>query len=145
MSDPSITQATPRIDAHQHYWELAWSDYAWMEGHKAIRRSYGPDDLAPLLREAGIAGTVLVQADATTRETDRLIELARRTPTVLGVVGWVDFAAADAVVQVEQCAQEPLLRGLRPMLELSMIQIGYFNQIRRFCVPWSAWGYASTP
>ena len=24
-----------RIDAHQHYWKLAWSDYTWMQPHKA--------------------------------------------------------------------------------------------------------------
>ena len=107
-----------RIDAHQHYWKLAWSDYTWMQPHKAIQRDYGPEDLAPLLQAAGIGGTVLVQADATERETDRLIELALRTPTVLGIVGWIDFTARDAVAEVERRAQQPLLRGLRPMLEL---------------------------
>jgi L-fuconolactonase len=107
-----------RIDAHQHYWKLAWSEYAWMQPHTAIQRDYGPDDLTPQLQAAGIGATVVVQADATERETDRLIELARRTPTVLGIVGWIDFTAPDAVVQVERRAKEPLLRGLRPMLEL---------------------------
>ena len=107
-----------RIDAHQHYWTLAWSEYAWMRPHEALQRDYGPGDLAPLLRDARIDGTVLVQADATARETDRLIELARQTPSVLGVVGWVDLAAPDAAREVERRAAEPLVRGLRPMLEL---------------------------
>ena len=107
-----------RIDAHQHYWKLAWSDYTWMQPHKAIQHNYGPEDLAPLLQAAGIGGTVLVQADATERETDRLIELARHTPAVLGIVGWIDFTAPDAVAQVERRAEERLVRGLRPMLEL---------------------------
>jgi L-fuconolactonase len=107
-----------RIDAHQHYWKLAWSEYAWMHPHKAIQRDYGPEDLAPLLQAAKIGGTVLVQADATERETDRLIELALHTQTVLGIVGWVDFASPGAVAEVERRAAEPLLCGLRPMLEL---------------------------
>lgn len=109
---------TPRIDAHQHFWQLGRSDYGWMaEPHAAIRRDFMPADLAPLLRSADIAGTVLVQADATARETDFLLEVAASTPNVLGVVGWVDFTAADAVAEVERRAAQPAIRGLRPMLE----------------------------
>lgn len=108
----------PRIDAHQHYWQLDRSDYAWMaEPHAAIRRDFMPVDMAPLLARAGIVGTILVQADATERETDFLLEVAAKTPSVRGVVGWIDFAAHDAVEQVERRASAPALRGLRPMLE----------------------------
>ncbi|WP_341913782.1 amidohydrolase family protein [Ferrovibrio terrae] len=107
-----------RIDAHQHYWQLDRSDYAWMQPqHAAIRRDFLPADLAPLLAAAGVHGTILVQADATARETDFLLEIARTTPSVLGVVGWVDFTAADAVAEVERRAGQAKLRGLRPMLE----------------------------
>lgn len=107
-----------RIDAHQHYWQLDCSDYAWMQPqHAAIRRDFLPADLAPLLAAAGVHGTILVQADATARETDFLLEIARTTPSVFGVVGWVDFTAADAVAEVERRAAEAKLRGLRPMLE----------------------------
>lgn len=113
-----MTALPPRIDAHQHYWQLGRSDYGWMAApHAAIRRDFMPPDLLPLLRTADIAGTVLVQADATVRETDLLIEVAAATPTVLGVVGWVDFMAKDAVAEVERRAAQPPIRGLRPMLE----------------------------
>jgi len=107
-----------RIDAHQHYWQLGRSDYAWMQApHAAIRRDFIPADLAPLLKMAGIGGTVLVQADATARETDFILEIADITPSVLGVVGWIDFTARDAVAQVECRAGQRKLCGLRPMLE----------------------------
>lgn len=107
-----------RIDAHQHYWQLGRSDYAWMQApHAAIMRDFLPADLAPLLKAAGVDGTVLVQADATARETDFMLEIAAATPNVLGVVGWIDFTAADAVAQVEARAGQGKLRGLRPMLE----------------------------
>lgn len=107
-----------RIDAHQHYWQLGRSDYAWMQApHQAIKRDFLPADLAPLLKVAGIDRTVLVQADATARETDFLLEIAASTPNVLGVVGWIDFTATDAVAQVEARAGQAKLRGLRPMLE----------------------------
>lgn len=107
-----------RIDAHQHYWQLGRGDYAWMQPqHAAIRRDFMPPDLAPLLVTAGIDGTILVQADATARETDFLLEIAGATPSVLGVVGWIDFTAVDAVEEVERRAGQTKIRGLRPMLE----------------------------
>jgi L-fuconolactonase len=109
---------TARIDAHQHYWQLGRSDYAWMQPHHAaISRDFLPKDMAPLCATAGVTGTVLVQADATVRETDFMLEIAATTPSVLGVVGWIDFTAPDAVAQVERRAAQAPIRGLRPMLE----------------------------
>lgn len=107
-----------RIDAHQHYWQLGRSDYAWMQpDHAAISRDFLPKDMAPLCATAGVTGTILVQADATARETDFMLEIAATTPSVVGVVGWIDFAAPDAVAQVERRAAQAPIRGLRPMLE----------------------------
>ena len=54
-----------------------------------------PNDLAPLLHEHGIDGTILVQAAPTMDETDFLLQIADETDFVLGVIGWVDFSEAD--------------------------------------------------
>ena len=52
-----------RIDAHQHYWQLARGDYGWLTPRLApIYRDFGPGDLAPHLDAFDIARTVLVQA-----------------------------------------------------------------------------------
>jgi L-fuconolactonase len=84
------------VDAHQHFWDPSRADYPWMTGEAAaLRRRYGPEDLAPLLAEHGVDGTVVVQARASLDETRELLELAAATPFVLGVVGWVDLAAPD--------------------------------------------------
>jgi len=84
------------VDAHQHFWDPSRADYPWMAGEAAaLRRRYGPEDLAPLLAEHGVDGTVVVQARASLDETHELLELAAATPFVLGVVGWVDLTAAD--------------------------------------------------
>lgn len=79
------------VDAHQHFWDPARADYPWMTDD--LRRRYGPEDLAPLLREHGVNGTVVVQARHSLDETRELLDLAAATPFVLGVVGWVDLAA----------------------------------------------------
>ena len=68
---------TARVDAHQHFWRIARGDYHWMGDHVApLLRDFGPEDLEPLLRRAGIGRTVLVQAAATEAETDYLLEIA---------------------------------------------------------------------
>jgi L-fuconolactonase len=80
------------VDAHQHFWDPATADYPWMTDAVApLRRRFGPEDLEPLLLEHGVRGTVLVQARGSLDETRMLLEIAATTPSVLGVVGWVDL------------------------------------------------------
>jgi L-fuconolactonase len=80
------------VDSHQHFWDPASADYPWMSDEVAsLRRRFGPDDLEPVLREHGVAGTVVVQARHSLDETRSLLAIAAETPFVLGVVGWVDL------------------------------------------------------
>ncbi|MDM0034531.1 amidohydrolase family protein [Variovorax sp. J22P271] len=110
-----------RIDAHQHYWSPAHGDYGWLADTPALHaiyRDFGPSDLAPLLDGAGIDGTVLVQAAPSEAETWRLLALAADPASrVRAVVGWTALAAPDAPARIRRLAQQPLLRGLRPMLQ----------------------------
>jgi L-fuconolactonase len=77
------------IDSHQHFWDPDRADYPWMTDE--LRRSYGPEDLKPLLDAHGVHGTIVVQARHSLDETSELLETARTTPFVLGVVGWIDL------------------------------------------------------
>lgn len=106
-----------RIDAHQHYWRIARGDYGWLTPALGpIHRDFTPADLAPALAAGAIDRTILVQAAPTLAETRFLLEVARDTPSVAGVVGWADLAAPDAAGVVADLAHDPLLVGLRPML-----------------------------
>ncbi|MGI9334030.1 MAG: amidohydrolase family protein [Gammaproteobacteria bacterium] len=106
------------IDAHQHFWALDRGDYGWLKPELGtIYRDFGPSDLAPELRRHGIEGTVLVQAAPTLTETRYLLELARHTAFVLGVVGWVDMTARDAPATIAALASDPLTVALRPMIQ----------------------------
>ena len=106
-----------RIDAHQHYWQLARGDYGWLTPELApIYRDFGPADLAPHLDDYDITRTVLVQAAPTEAETHFMLDLAATTPSVAGVVGWVDMEAADAADRIARLARRPKLVGLRPMI-----------------------------
>jgi len=106
------------VDAHQHYWEVARGDYRWLGPHLApLYRDFGPQDLEPELAACGVAGTILVQAADSLAETRYLLALAARTDAVLGVVGWVDLEAPSARAEIAELARDPLLVGIRPMLQ----------------------------
>jgi L-fucono-1,5-lactonase len=109
---------TRAIDAHQHFWSLQRGDYGWLTPRSgSIYRDFGPGDLAPLLQKAGVERTVLVQAAPTEAETRYLLDIAAATSYVAGVVGWVDLAAPNAPDRLVLLAANPLLRGVRPMLQ----------------------------
>ncbi|MCC6409793.1 MAG: amidohydrolase family protein [Planctomycetes bacterium] len=107
-----------RVDAHQHFWQLARGDYRWLTPELTVLyRDFGPADLEPLLARHALDGTILVQAAPTVAETEFLLALAERTPFVLGVVGWLDFDAADATEVLARLARHPKLVGVRPMIQ----------------------------
>ncbi len=106
------------MDAHQHFWTLARGDYRWLTPELApLYRDFGPEDLAPLLARAEVDATVLVQAADSVAETEHLLEIARATPFVAGVVGWVDLERHDAPEELARLASRPKFVGVRPMLQ----------------------------
>jgi L-fuconolactonase len=107
-----------RIDAHQHFWRMDRGDYGWLDAApEVLRRDHLPRDLAPLLARHGIGATILVQAAPTVAETAFLLALAQDSETVAGVVGWADLLAPDAAGAIALMAENPLLVGLRPMVQ----------------------------
>jgi L-fuconolactonase len=107
-----------QIDSHQHFWRPARGDYGWLTPALGpLYRDFAPEHLAPLLRRYGIAGSVLVQAAPTAAETEFMLEIARTTDFVRGVVGWVDLESTTAPAEIDRLADRPKLRGFRPMLQ----------------------------
>ncbi len=98
MSGP----APGRIDAHHHLWDVARRDYPWLDDPACapIRRTFGLDDLTPLLAPHGIGQTVLVQAVDAAAETVDLLEIADGPGAVRGVVGWVDLTGGDVADRI---------------------------------------------
>ncbi|MFM7026277.1 MAG: amidohydrolase family protein [Limnohabitans sp.] len=106
------------IDAHFHCWRLDRGDYGWLTPALApIWRDVTVADWVCRAQAHGIGAGVLVQAAPTEAETSFLLAQADEHAQVLGVVGWVDLLAPDAVARIGQLAQHPKLKGLRPMLQ----------------------------
>jgi|SRR5579862_387734 len=106
------------IDAHQHFWIYNPTEYEWIDDSMAaLRRDFLPEDLQPELQGAGFHGSVAVQARQTLEETHWLLELADRSPLILGVVGWVDLRSPEVGSQLERFAANPKLVGVRHIVQ----------------------------
>lgn len=108
-----------RIDGHQHFWTTQRDDYGWLTPDlELLYRDFAPGDLQPLLNQAGVDHTVLVQAAATVDETRYLLGIAEHHSMVAGVVGWVDMnSPMDAIETLNELAQHPKFVGIRPMIQ----------------------------
>jgi L-fuconolactonase len=106
------------IDAHFHIWQLARGDYGWLTPElKPIYRDVTPQDWRSQAARCNVSRGILVQAAPTEAETAFLLAQAdEQRDAILGVVGWVDMAAADAPTRTDTLASNSLLLGLRPML-----------------------------
>ncbi|PYE50284.1 amidohydrolase family protein [Paenibacillus barcinonensis] len=107
-----------KLDAHQHFWNYNVREYGWIgEEMSVIRRSFLPEDLEPILTEAGVSGCVAVQARQNLEETEWLLELADKHEFIQGVVGWVDLCSEDAAAQLARYASNPWLKGVRHVIQ----------------------------
>jgi L-fuconolactonase len=89
------------VDAHHHFWDPARADYPFLTDElAAIRRRFGPEDLAPLAAQAGIDRTIVVQTRSSLEETREFLATAAGDALIGGVVGWVDLTdpAVDDVI-----------------------------------------------
>jgi L-fuconolactonase len=81
------------IDTHHHFWRTALQEQPWRNpAHTELAADFEPADLAPLLEEAGVEATVLVESVDTPDENDRLAAYATAFPRVAGIVGWLPLS-----------------------------------------------------
>lgn len=107
-----------RIDAHQHYWKIERGDYGWITPElPTLYRDLLPEHLRPSLSRHRIDGTIAVQAAPTVEETEYLLGLAAREPSILGVVGWLDLHDPNHREHYRRMAAHPKFVGFRVMIQ----------------------------
>jgi L-fuconolactonase len=109
-----------RIDAHHHVWELSKYAQTWMTSEESalIGRDFHIVDWGSEAEPLGITRSILVQTVAVRQETLDFLSLAGVTPSIAGVVGWIDADADDIEAQVEALQAHPFssrLVGLRDL------------------------------
>jgi L-fucono-1,5-lactonase len=120
-------EVRPVIDAHQHFWSYGTYQTSWMEAppyagdsaFQPLRRSFGPEDLAPELKAAGVRYTVAIEAADALAENEALLSNARSHEWIAGVVGWVPLANPTEVERaLDACANEPAFVGVRHLVNV---------------------------
>jgi len=107
-----------RVDSHNHFWQLSRGDYSWLtSGLEELYQDFLPEQLAEELATSDVEQTILIQAADTAEETLFLLEIAKNTKFVAGVVGWVNMEDPLAIAQLESLAKNPYFKGIRPMLQ----------------------------
>ncbi len=105
------------IDAHIHFWDMRrQDDILIVRREPSLARQAMPDDLRPLMADAGVNGAVAIQSAPDFGETDHLIEVSARTAEIFGIVGWVDLAADEVRERIRALAARPKIVGVRAML-----------------------------
>jgi L-fuconolactonase len=106
-----------KIDAHQHFWNYDRGEYSWIDECMAsLKRDFLPGDLAELLKQNNIDGTVAVQARQSLVETEWLLRLAENHNFIRGVVGWVELVGSHVESDIARFATNQKLKGLRHVL-----------------------------
>ena len=107
-----------KIDAHQHFWVYDPVRDSWIGDNMAILQDdFMPSHLQPILEHYGFKGSVAVQADQSSTETQFLLDQTEDHPFIKGVVGWVDLQAADLNEQLEAYRKYDKLKGFRHILQ----------------------------
>ncbi len=106
------------IDAHQHFWQYDPVEYDWInQDMQRLQGDFLPQDLMPLLDEANMDGCVAVQARQTEAENEFLLGLAKDSPQVMGVVGWLDLKADNLEEQLDHYQGDAFFKGIRHIVQ----------------------------
>lgn len=109
----------PWLDSHHHLWTLGRverGDYHWMPDEGLLRDDHLPEHLVPGLREAGVGGTIVIQAAQSVDETRFLLDLASQTESILGVTGWAPLDRPEGLATLSDLAGHDYLRAVRSMI-----------------------------
>ena len=102
------------IDAHQHLWRYLPPGPGWMgDGMEVLQRDFLIEDLRSVAAEAGVTGTIVVEAERTLEETEWLSRIAASSDVICGVVGWAPLTTPAAICELEHIASLPKMKAIR--------------------------------
>jgi L-fuconolactonase len=106
------------IDSHQHFWTYNPARHGWIDDNMGVlKRDFLPEELAGELDAAKIGASIAVQADQSEQETLFLLDLATRSRSIAGVVGWIDLASPAIDERLRFFSQFEKLCGFRHVVQ----------------------------
>lgn len=89
------------IDTHIHIWDTGKSTYSWLSGApELLKRTYTIKELETPRKQAGIDAGIFVQADVQLEDSFHMLEVAKRTDWIKGVVSWLPLANTERTDQL---------------------------------------------
>jgi L-fuconolactonase len=104
------------IDTHIHVWDLQQADYPWLKNDTSIlNQTWSIEQLKEGKELAGITAGVLVQASGNAADTELMLDTARKTEWISGVVGWLPLLHTHATQELldEKFLKEKYFKGVR--------------------------------
>ena len=105
------------IDSHHHLWHYSKEKYPWIPEDSPLAQDQLVPELEAVTSEAGVTGTVVVQARQVIEESDWLLSLADQTDRIKAVVGWVPLIGENVSSDLERLAAHPKFKGVRHVLQ----------------------------
>lgn len=106
------------VDAHQHFWNPGRFHYFWMTPDvQGLIRAFLPEHLRPLLSQAGVDCSIVVQAIPSLAEAHWLLDLASANDFIAGVVAWADLTSPNLAKDLDELQVHPKFKGIRHQIE----------------------------
>ncbi len=106
------------LDTHHHLWDLSLRSYDWItelpenESIK-INRNFLINDLDVLADENNVTGTICVQAHQSEEEALWLLDIAKNSNLIKGVVCWVDLKNSNIGFSLDKYQSYDKFCGIR--------------------------------
>jgi len=105
------------IDSHHHLWNYSKEEYDWIPRGSPLAEDQLLPELETQTADAGVDGTVAVQARQVLEESDFLLALADQSDVIRGVVGWVPLIDEQVGKELERLASLEKFKGVRHVLQ----------------------------
>lgn len=105
------------LDAHHHLWSYDPVQYPWITPDSILAQDYLIPELIANTDDAGVTGTVAVQARQTLEESDWLLELSDECDRIQAVVGWVPLADDSVSQHLERLSHHRKFKAVRHVVQ----------------------------
>ncbi|HRE83169.1 MAG TPA: hypothetical protein PLN52_19140, partial [Opitutaceae bacterium] len=118
---PAISRAAlsshpvPVIDTHTHFYDPTRPEgVPWPKPTEPfLYAPFMPDKFRAVTQPLNVVGTVVVEASPWVEDNQWLLDLAKATPEIVGIVGNLNLREPAFAKDLKRFAANPLYRGLR--------------------------------
>ena len=106
------------LDTHHHLWDISLRSYDWINQlpkneSRIINRNFLHEDLSEISNANRIDGTICIQAHQSEDEAFWLLNLAKNSDVIKGVVCWVDLKGDNLEYSLDRYQSDNKFVGIR--------------------------------